>query len=229
MKRKLPICSTGRILVAPSMLAANFAKLGEELEAVGEAGADLIHVDVMDGHFVPNLTVGPPVLASLRKHLTLPLDVHLMLTNPLNFVRPFADAGADHITFHTECCDNVSAVFDEIESAGCSAGLCIRPKTPAKELFKWIEKTTMILVMTVEPGFGGQKFMREVLPKIREIRDFLDKKNLQVHIEVDGGVDAETAKDARSAGANVMVAGTSVFRSPLGYKAAITNIKKAAE
>ncbi|HPN83771.1 MAG TPA: ribulose-phosphate 3-epimerase [Victivallales bacterium] len=220
---KLP---TGEILVAPSILAANFAKLGEELGLVESAGADMIHVDVMDGHFVPNITIGPPVVTSLRKYSKLPFDVHLMITNPLKYARPFAEAGADHITFHTECSDNIEEVFNEIKSCGCTAGLCVKPKTQAKEIFKWIDKTAMILVMTVEPGFGGQKFMRDMMTKVREIRDYIDKNKLHVHLEVDGGIDAETVKEAAAAGANVMVAGTSVFRSPLGYKKAIDQIKK---
>ncbi len=229
MKQRLSTLSRDDILLAPSILAANFAKLGEELFAIEEAGADIIHVDVMDGHFVPNLTIGPPVVASLRKFSRLPFDVHLMLTNPLQFVRPFADAGADHITFHTECSDDIEAVFKEIESVGCSAGLCVKPKTPAKDLFKWLDRVEMILVMTVEPGFGGQKFMHDMMPKLCEIRKFVDDHGLNLHIEVDGGIDVGTVKEAISAGANVMVAGTSVFRSPLGYKVAIEQIKNAVE
>ncbi len=228
MKRKISSLPNDRPLIAPSILAANFAKLGDELAAAEDAGADIVHLDVMDGHFVPNITIGPPVVSSLRKCSNLPFDVHLMISNPLKYVRPFADAGADHITFHVEADDDPDQVFEEIALAGCSAGICVKPATPAEEIIHWLRKTDMVLVMTVEPGFGGQKFMGDMLPKIRTIRDYILKYKLRTHVEVDGGIDAGTVKQVSSAGANVMVAGTSVFRSPLGYKGAVAKIRENA-
>ncbi len=216
-----------RLLVAPSLLAADFARLGEEIRRVEAAGADILHVDVMDGHFVPNLTIGPPVVEKLRPVSRLPFDVHLMLTNPRSFVAPFAAAGADNITVHVECGDDVGATLGEIRAAGCSAGLCLRPGTPPETLLPWLERIDLILVMTVEPGFGGQSFMAEMMPKVFWLRRAITAGGHRIHLEVDGGIDARTVGVAATAGANLMVAGTAVFRHPAGAEAAIAGLHAA--
>ncbi len=218
-----------KILVAPSILAANFADLGNEIARVEKAGADIIHVDIMDGHFVPNLTIGPPVVQAIRKTSKLPFDVHLMLSNPKMFVKPFADAGADHITIHVECSDNIEDTIREIRSFGCSAGLSLKPKTPAEELIPYLDKIDLVLVMTVEPGFGGQSFMADMMQKTRAIRNAIRKLGKNIHLEVDGGVDGRTVFTVAEAGANMIVAGTSVFRAPEGAAEAIRKLKTAQE
>lgn len=226
-RNPLNILDSKRILVAPSILAANFAELGNEITRVQKAGADVIHIDVMDGHFVPNLTLGPPLVQSIRKVSSLPFDVHLMVTNPKFFVKPFAEAGADHITFHTESADNIEDTIREIRSFGCSAGLCVRPKTPADAIIPYLDKIDLVLVMTVEPGFGGQSFMPEMLMKVRTIREAIKKLSKNIHLEVDGGIDTKNVFRAAEAGANMLVAGTSVFRAPDGAEAAIKQLKSA--
>ncbi|HCE44661.1 MAG TPA: ribulose-phosphate 3-epimerase [Lentisphaeria bacterium] len=218
-----------KILIAPSILAANFAELGNEIARVEKAGADLIHVDIMDGHFVPNLTIGPPVVQALRNITKLPFDVHLMLTNPKSFVKPFADAGADSITFHVECSDNIEDTIREIRSFGCSAGLSLKPKTPADKLIPYLDKIDLVLVMTVEPGFGGQSFMSDMMPKTRAIRDAIIKLDRKIHLEVDGGIDGKSIFVVAEAGANMIVAGTSVFRAPEGAAEAIRKLKSAQD
>ncbi len=218
-----------KILVAPSILAANFSDLGNEITRVEKAGADLIHVDIMDGHFVPNLTIGPPVVQAIRSITKLPFDVHLMLTNPKAFVKPFADAGADHITFHVECSDNIEDTIREIRSFGCSAGLSVRPKTSAEKLFPYLDKIDLVLVMTVEPGFGGQSFMADMMPKTRTIKDAIKKTGKKIHLEVDGGIDGKTVFTVAEAGANMIVAGTSVFRAKEGAAEAIRKLKSAQD
>ncbi|MFZ2655309.1 MAG: ribulose-phosphate 3-epimerase [Victivallales bacterium] len=220
---------TSKILIAPSILAANFAELGNEIIRVEKAGADLIHVDIMDGHFVPNLTIGPPVVQALRKITKLPFDVHLMLTNPKSFVKSFADAGADSITFHVECSDNIEDTIREIRSFGCSAGLSLKPKTPAEKIIPYLDKIDLVLVMTVEPGFGGQSFMADMMPKTRTIRDAITKLNKKIHLEVDGGIDGKSIFTVAEAGANMIVAGTSVFRAPEGAAEAIKKLKSAQD
>jgi len=220
---------TSKILIAPSILAANFAELGNEIIRVEKAGADLIHVDIMDGHFVPNLTIGPPVVQALRKITKLPFDVHLMLTNPKSFVKSFADAGADSITFHVECSDNIEDTIREIRSFGCSAGLSLKPKTPAEKIIPYLDKIDLVLVMTVEPGFGGQSFMADMMPKTRTIRDAIIRLNKKIHLEVDGGIDGKSIFTVAEAGANMIVAGTSVFRAPEGAAEAIKKLKSAQD
>ena len=220
---------TSKILIAPSILAANFAELGNEIIRVEKAGADLIHVDIMDGHFVPNLTIGPPVVQALRKITKLPFDVHLMLTNPKSFVKSFADAGADSITFHVECSDNIEDTIREIRSFGCSAGLSLKPKTPAEKIIPYLDKIDLVLVMTVEPGFGGQSFMADMMPKTRTIRDAIIRLNKKIHLEVDGGIDGKSIFTVAEAGANMIVAGTSVFRAPEGAAEAIKRLKSAQD
>ncbi len=202
------------IKIAPSILAADFSCLGREIKEVEEAGADLLHIDVMDGHFVPNITVGVPLVASLRPKSNLPFDVHLMIDNPLSFIEPFAKAGADIIGFHAEVTEGPLEVIEAIKRCGKKTCLAFNPATPLSGLESLLSKLDMVLLMTVNPGFGGQKFMPEVLPKIRQLRNIVDEKGILLDIEVDGGIDEETAKEVVRAGANVLVAGTAIFAQP---------------
>ncbi|MBO4303133.1 MAG: ribulose-phosphate 3-epimerase [Lentisphaeria bacterium] len=218
-----------KILVAPSLLAANFANLESELKRIEDAGADLLHLDIMDGHFVPNLTMGPPVISAIRKICKLPFDVHLMLTDPLKYVEPFSKAGADLITFHIECDNDPDEVISAIRSQGISVGISVKPKTPASAIEKFLDKIDLALVMSVEPGFGGQSFMSEVVPKIAQIRKMADKVNPRLHVEVDGGIDGKTVNQVVPAGANMLVAGTAVFRAPDGAEAAIGRLHAAQD
>jgi ribulose-phosphate 3-epimerase len=205
-------------LIAPSILSADFARLGEEVRAIDEAGADWIHIDVMDGHFVPNLTIGPGVVKAIRPHTQKPFDVHLMISPVDNFLDAFAEAGADRITVHPEAGPHVHRSIQHINSLGKMAGVSLNPATPAKMLDYILEDIDLVLVMSVNPGFGGQKFISSQLRKIEAIATRVAKENLATLIEVDGGIDAETAPLAVSAGANVLVAGTAVFRGgPSAY------------
>lgn len=216
-----------RLLVSPSVLACNFACLGSELEAAEKAEADMIHLDIMDGHFVPNITFGPPVVASMRKYTSLPFDVHLMLVHPEQYVEPFAKAGADHITFHIESeCDPL-AVIRQIHEQGCSAGITLKPGTPASALEPVLPEVDMVLVMSVEPGFGGQKFQPEMLRKASEIYAMLRRIGSRAHIEIDGGITRDNVCEAAAAGVNVIVAGTAVFRAPEGIRAAVAELHAA--
>lgn len=201
------------IKISPSMLASNFSRLEDELKKCSDIGADLIHVDVMDGHFVPNITIGAPVVKSMKKVCNIPFDVHLMISDPLKFAKDFIEAGADILVFHVEADSNVDDTIDKILSLGCKAGLAIKPGTPASEVFPFISKLSMVLVMTVEPGFGGQSFIPETMQKVAEIRNFCKLSNLVVDIQVDGGITPETIKTASEAGANVFVAGSAIFNS----------------
>jgi len=205
-------------LIAPSILSADFAKLGEEVRAIDEAGADWIHVDVMDGHFVPNLTIGPGVVKAIRPHTQKPFDVHLMISPVDNFLDAFAEAGADRITVHPEAGPHVHRSIQHIKSLGKMAGVSLNPATPAKALDYLLEELDLVLVMSVNPGFGGQKFISSQLRKIEAIATRVAKENLATLIEVDGGIDLKTAPLAVNAGANVLVAGTAVFRGgPSAY------------
>ena len=213
-------------LISPSILSADFAKLGEEVSAVDRAGADWIHVDVMDGHFVPNLTIGPGVVKALRPHTKKPFDVHLMISPVDLFLDAFAEAGADIITIHPEAGPHVHRSIQHIKSLGKKAGVSLNPGTPAKMLDYVLEEVDLVLVMSVNPGFGGQKFIASQLRKIESIANQVAKKNLAVDIEVDGGIDPATAPQAVDAGATVLVAGTAVFRGgPDHYAANIAALR----
>lgn len=219
--QKLTDLDIHKLLVSPSILSADFAKFGEDIEKIDRAGADLIHVDVMDGHFVPNISFGAPVIKAIRKYTSLVFDVHLMISNPLKYAKSFADSGADHITFHVESDDDPLQVIEEIRKLGCTAGISLKPKTPASAIFPYLDKLDLVLVMSVEPGFGGQSFMSDMMPKVTEIRKEIEKRSLKVHLEIDGGIDQNTVRTAAAAGANMMVAGTAVFKHPAGYADAI--------
>ena len=201
-------------LIAPSILSADFARLAEEAQLMQTAGADWLHVDVMDGHFVPNLTIGPVVVKSLKKHTTLPLDVHLMITDPLKYAEPFAKAGAWGLTFHIEAVENPGAIIQEFKRLGVKPGISIKPKTPASAVIPYLGDLNVVLIMTVEPGFGGQSFMADMIPKIKEISAAIKHTNVACKIEVDGGIDVTTGAACVAAGAQVLVAGNSVFNSP---------------
>ncbi len=199
------------IKIAPSILSADFSKLGEEIKDVEQGGADYIHIDVMDGHFVPNITIGPLVVEAIRPITKLPLDVHLMIENADQYVEAFAKAGADFITVHVEACRHLHRTIHHIKSLGVKAGVVLNPATPVESILPIIDDVDMVLLMTVNPGFGGQKFIHSVLPKIRQVKDLALSRNLDLEIEVDGGVNEETAKLCVEAGANVLVAGSAVY------------------
>ncbi|OIJ09857.1 ribulose-phosphate 3-epimerase [Anaerobacillus arseniciselenatis] len=199
------------IKIAPSILSADFSKLGEEIKDVERGGADYIHVDVMDGHFVPNITIGPLIVEAIRPVTTLPLDVHLMIENPDQYIPQFASAGADIITVHVEACPHLHRTIQLIKENGAKAGVVLNPATPVDTIQHIIEDLDMVLLMTVNPGFGGQKFIKQVLPKIYAVSEMAKSKNLSIEIEVDGGVNKETAKLCIEAGANVLVAGSAVY------------------
>lgn len=212
-----------RVKISPSILAADFACLGEEVTAICEAGCDYVHVDVMDGHFVPNLTIGPGVVKAIKPHASKPLDVHLMISPVDAFIDLFAEAGADIITFHPEAGPHPHRTVQAIKAAGCKAGISLNPATPIAALEELIEDIDLILVMSVNPGFGGQKFIKTQLEKIRRIRDLITAAGREIELEVDGGVNSENAKEIITAGADVLVAGTAVFQN--GRQAYADNIK----
>ena len=199
--------------VAPSLLSCNFAKMGEEVVRVDQAGADLIHLDVMDGHFVPNITIGPGIVSAVRPFTKLPFDVHLMIDDPLDYIDAFANAGADIITFHIEARSDPLATIEKIRQKGIKAGLVIKPKTPVEAVFPYLDQLYMVLVMTVEPGFGGQSFMADMMPKVTALKNECKKRELDVLIEVDGGISEKTVGAAAAAGADICVSGTGVFKA----------------
>ena len=210
-------------LIAPSILSADFARLGAEIEAVAKAGADVIHVDVMDGHFVPNITIGPPVVAKIRGTTKLPLDCHLMIEHPEKYIDAFAKAGADWLSVHVESCD-LSDLLPRIRGLGMKAGCVINPPTPVKEILPYVPLSDFVLVMTVNPGFGGQMMIDSCLEKISAIKAFVDDRGLNVPIEVDGGINSETVGRAAAAGAEIIVAGNAVFAQK-DYAAAIEALR----
>jgi len=201
------------VKIAPSILSANFARLGEQVAEATKAGADYIHVDVMDGHFVPNITIGAPVVAAIRPHTNLPLDVHLMIEAPEHQIKQFADAGADIITVHIEACPHIHRVVQKIKESGVKAGVALNPGTSVDTLTEILPSLDLVLVMTVNPGFGGQTFIEDMLGKIARLRAELNKKNLAAELEVDGGINADIAPKVVQAGGRVLVAGAAVFNS----------------
>jgi ribulose-phosphate 3-epimerase len=199
------------VKIAPSILSADFSKLGEEIKDVEAGGADYIHVDVMDGHFVPNITIGPLIVEAIRPITKLPLDVHLMIDNPDHYIEAFAKAGADYITVHVEACRHLHRTIHYIKSFGVKAGVVLNPATPVDFIQHVLSDVDMVLLMSVNPGFGGQAFIPEVLTKIKALKKMIDEKGLQVEIEIDGGVNEQTAKQCIEAGATVLVAGSAIY------------------
>ncbi|MBQ6752902.1 MAG: ribulose-phosphate 3-epimerase [Clostridia bacterium] len=203
------------VIISPSLLSCDFARMGEEVTRMEEAGAQWMHIDVMDGHFVPNITIGAPVLKSLKKQMNSLADVHLMISDPLKYAEDFAKAGADYITFHVESDSDPVETIERIRELGCHPSISVKPMTPAEVIFPYLDKVDMVLVMTVEPGFGGQSFMADMMPKVKAIREECNRRGLyDMHIQVDGGIDTVTIGEAAKAGADVFVSGSAIFRAP---------------
>ena len=202
-----------KIQISPSILSADFSQLGTEIKRLEEGGADMIHVDVMDGHFVPNLTIGPPVIKALRKQCSLKFDVHLMISPVHKYIESYADAGADIITIHPEATDNLEASILKIKQLNKKVGVSLNPESKIDLILDFLDKIDLVLIMSVNPGFGGQKFMPEVLEKIKKLKKIQDERNLNFDIEIDGGINFENYKKAIDAGANILVSGTTIFKS----------------
>ena len=205
-----------KIQISPSILSADFSQLGKEIKRLEEGGADMIHVDVMDGHFVPNLTIGPPVIKSLKKHSSILFDVHLMISPVHKYIEAYANAGADIITIHPEATDNMDLSITKIQELNKKVGVSLNPETKVDVLIDHLNKIDLVLIMSVNPGFGGQKFMPEVLSKIKQLKKIQTEKNLNFDIEIDGGINFDNSKDAIKAGANILVSGTTIFKSNNG-------------
>ena len=217
-----------KIIISPSLLASDFSRLGEEAKRIEAAGADWLHIDVMDGHFVPNITLGAPIVKALRPCTGLVFDVHLMISDPLRYVEDFAQAGADIITFHAECESDIGRTIQKIKSCGCKAGLALKPDTSAAAALPYLDELDMVLVMTVEPGFGGQSFMPKTMPKLKTLREECDKRGIEMDLQVDGGISEKTVELAAHSGANVLVAGSAVFNAPDATQA-ISALRSAAQ
>jgi len=200
------------IKISPSILSADFSKLGSEIQDLEKAGADLIHIDVMDGHFVPNITIGPEVITKLRKYTSLPFDVHLMISPVHNFIKNFAEAGSDIITIHPEATNDLVSSIKKIKSFNKKAGVSLNPETPVEKVFPVLKLIDLVLVMSVKPGFGGQKFIENTLDKVKLLRKEIDEKKLKVQIEIDGGINFESSKIAKKAGVDILVSGTTIFK-----------------
>tara|TARA_B100000029_G_scaffold8869_1_gene9425 strand:+ start:640 stop:1299 length:660 start_codon:yes stop_codon:yes gene_type:complete len=211
------------IKISPSILSADFSKLGSEIKNLENAGADLIHIDVMDGHFVPNITIGPEVINKLRKYTSLPFDVHLMIAPVDNFIKQFAEAGANIITIHPEATKDLLASVNKIKSYNKKAGVSLNPKTPIDAVLPFLSEIDLVLIMSVNPGFGGQKFIKNTLEKVKELRKIIDTKKFNTQIEIDGGINFENAKMAKEAGVEILVSGTTIFKENKG------NLKKNIE
>ncbi|MDD6271622.1 MAG: ribulose-phosphate 3-epimerase [Ruminococcus sp.] len=201
------------IKISPSILSSDYGNLSSELKRMEACGADMLHIDVMDGHFVPNITLGAPIVKCIRKSSTLPFDVHLMISDPYKYIPDFVNAGSDIITFHAEADSDIEKTIDLILASGKKAGLSVKPKTPVEAVYPYLDKLSMVLVMTVEPGFGGQLFMEDMMPKVSAVRSEIDRRGLDVDIQVDGGINKDTISIAAKAGANVFVSGNAIFSS----------------
>ena len=216
---------TKSLKIAPSILSSDFSKLGEVLQALNNSGADMVHVDVMDGHFVPNITFGPPVIKKIRKYSSLPFDVHLMIAPVHKYIKDFADAGADIITIHPEATEDLPASIKLIKSLGKKAGVSLNPETPVDKVLPVLNSIDLVLIMSVNPGFGGQSFISKVLPKVQHLRKVIDENKLSVEIEIDGGIDFVTGKLAKEAGVDILVSGTTLFKDENNLKNNIDQLR----
>ena len=215
-----------QIKISPSILSCDFSEIGSEIEKLNNSGADLIHIDVMDGHFVPNLTFGPPVISKIRKCSKLPFDVHLMISPVEKYIQDYANAGADIITFHPEATNNIQRTINVIKSCKKRVGISLNPETPSTIIENYLKEIDLILIMSVNPGFAGQKFIPEVLEKVKFFRSKIENENLNIDIEIDGGIDFETAPLAIKAGANILVSGTTIFKGKNNISENIKNLRK---
>lgn len=227
LKNRGPNMTARPIKIAPSILSADFSRLGDEVKRAQDAGADLIHIDVMDGRFVPNITMGPLVVDAVRKVASVPLDVHLMIVEPERLIKRFADCGADFITVHVEACPHLHSVLGLVATSGCRAGAALNPHTPATSLCEILDMVDIINIMTVNPGFGGQRFISAMTAKIAKVRAMVDSCHSEIDIEVDGGINSETIPLVTAAGANIMIAGTCVFEHEEGIAAGIRDLRQA--